>query len=871
MTPRETLELLIWAIAGIGMILLIILAVRAFALQQELSNKKHKTVTPGVSDLLPYAAEVDDGIIVLKSGAFCAAWLYKPDDPDYIGPETKELQTTYINNAVRDLGDGWMFHIDAVRRKAPDYPKPSESFFPDRVTRAIDEERRRLFTHEGTMFETYFVITVTWKPPVLAEQRLAELMFDDDKQKPSRTQRTEALIRDFKKRVQEVEARLGFVFRLERLRTHDLVDEDGSKVVYDDFLAWLQFCVTGENHPVQLPSAAMYLDRLIGGQDFWAGVTPRIGKNFIAAVSIEGFPSGTVPGILNVLATIDAQYRWSTRFICMDRSSAQAHIDRYRRLWKQKERGFFDQVFNRQTGRINQDAVSMVADADQMFAEVASQEVNAGYYTSVVIIMSPDREKLDKAAASVLKGIQKLGFSGRVETVNAIEAWLGSLPGNGIANVRRPLLTTANLGDLFPTAGIWTGDPHAPCPLYPPDSPALMHCVTAGCTPFRFNLHVGDVGHTAILGPTGSGKSTLLGLIAAQARRYAGMRIYAFDKGRSIKALCEACGGSYYEIGGEVRLKTDAADAATSRPVINFAPLLGVRSLTERDWAQDWIETLLRVNDLQVDPQMRMDIRTALDLFAKHEETVRDLTSFIAYLNNPKAKEVLQMYLRKTDDENDPSAILDASKDVIGESSFCCFELEELMNRGPKTVLPVLLYLFHKIENALHGEPTLIFLDEAWVVLGHPAFRDKVNEWLKTLRKKNCAVILATQSLNDLKQSGISDVINESCPTKVFLPNPTAMQPGTRELYESMGLNPHQIRIIQTAVKKRDYYCATPKGHRKFQLAIGPLALSIIGASTPQDIERIEALKRERGAAWVDAWLAERNLRLSDFGDGYAI
>lgn len=146
-----------------------------------------------------------------------------------------------------------------------------------------------------------------------------------------------------------------------------------------------------------------------------------------------------------------------------------------------------------------------------------------------------------------------------------------------------------------------------------------------------------------------------------------------------------------------------------------------------------------------------------------------------------------------------------------------------------------------------------------------------MNEWLKTLRKKNCAVILATQSLNDLKQSGISDVINESCPTKVFLPNPTAMQPGTRELYESMGLNPHQIRIIQTAVKKRDYYCATPKGHRKFQLAIGPLALSIIGASTPQDIERIEALKRERGAAWVDAWLAERNLRLSDFGDGYAI
>jgi type IV secretion system protein VirB4 len=214
------------------------------------------------------------------------------------------------------------------------------------------------------------------------------------------------------------------------------------------------------------------------------------------------------------------------------------HLDKYRKKWRQKIRGFFDQVFNTHAGPIDQDAMAMVADAEAAIAEVNSGLVAQGYYTSVVVLMDEDRNALEASARQVEKLINRLGFAARIETINTMEAYLGSLPGHGVENVRRPLINTMNLADLLPTSTIWTGERNAPCPLYPPMSPALMHCVTNGATPFRLNLHVRDVGHTFLFGPTGAGKSTHLALLAAQLRRYPGMAIYAFDKGLSLGCRC---------------------------------------------------------------------------------------------------------------------------------------------------------------------------------------------------------------------------------------------------------------------------------------------------------------------------------------------
>ncbi|WP_218014727.1 IS630 transposase-related protein [Candidatus Regiella insecticola] len=240
---------------------------------------------------------------------------------------------------------------------------------------------------------------------------------------------------------------------------------------------------------------------------------PKIGRHFIQAVAIEGFPLESHPGILSSLAELPIEYRWSSRFIFMDQHEAISHLEKFRKKWKQKVRGFFDQVFNTNSGHIDEDAMMMVADASSAIAETNSNMVAQGYYTSVVILMNENREQIEAAACQIEKSIARLGFSARVETINTMDAFLGSLPGHGVENIRRPIINTMNLADLLPTSTIWTGENRAPSPLFPPNAPALLHAITSGNSPFRMNLHVRDLGHGIIFGPTRTGKSTKLGLI----------------------------------------------------------------------------------------------------------------------------------------------------------------------------------------------------------------------------------------------------------------------------------------------------------------------------------------------------------------------
>ena len=182
-----------------------------------------------------------------------------------------------------------------------------------------------------------------------------------------------------------------------------------------------------------------------------------MGKKFIQVVAIEGFPSASYPGMLSALTDLDLEYRWSTRFIFLDQQTALSHIKKYSKKWGQKERNIVDVVFNRFNGRVNKDAADMHNDAEQAFAEVQGGHVAAGYYTSVVVLMDEDRRKVENETLRLQKVIFNLGFAARIETLNTMEAFLGSLPGHGFENIRRPILTTQSLADLLPSSTIWTG------------------------------------------------------------------------------------------------------------------------------------------------------------------------------------------------------------------------------------------------------------------------------------------------------------------------------------------------------------------------------------------------------------------------------
>jgi len=488
----------------------------------------------------------------------------------------------------------------------------------------------------------------------------------------------------------------------------------------------------------------------------------------------------------------------------------------------------------------------MVADAESAIAEVNSGIVAQGYYTSVVILMDEDRTRIETSARQVERAINRLGFAARIETINTMDAYLGSLPGHGVENVRRPLINTMNLADLLPTSTIWTGSASAPCPMYPPLSPALMHCVTHGATPFRLNLHVRDLGHTFMFGPTGAGKSTHLGIIAAQLRRYAGMSIYVFDKGMSIYPLTKGLGGLHFSV-------------ASDDDSLAFCPLQFLETKGDRAWAMEWIDTILALNGLITTPSQRNEIGNAI--MSMHASGASTFSEFSVTIQDSAIREALRQYTV----DGPMGHLLDAEKDGLSLSDFTAFEIEELMNLGEKYALPVLLYLFRRIERSLHGQPAVIILDEAWLMLGHPVFRAKIREWLKVMRKANCLVLMATQSLSDAANSGILDVIVESTATKIFLPNVYARDEDTAALYRRMGLNARQIEILATAIPKQQYYYVSENGRRLYDLALGPLALSFVGASDKESVAAIKSLEAKHGNEWVHVWLAGRGLKLNDY------
>lgn len=547
-------------------------------------------------------------------------------------------------------------------------------------------------------------------------------------------------------------------------------------------------------------------------------------------------------------------------------------MEHERQKWRQRDRSMYDRITKNPNPKINEHAKTMADDAQAMINEVEDGFCSAGYFTTNVVLMDEDPIRLEQSANYVAKTAGEIGFPAQVEQLNNLDAFLGTLPGHCVENIRAPIVNTMNFADMMPSTSIWTGAEECPCPLYPPLAPVLMHCVTSGQTPFRLNLHVRDLGHTIIFGPTGAGKSVLLGILAAQYLRYPGMTVYAFDKGMSMYALCKAVGGHHYNVAGDekqVRHKDGSIETVANYA---FCPLQYLDDQNDLAWAGQWIETLCTLGGLTVKAAHREAIMKTLKVMQGQRN--RSLEDFATQITDAEVREAVGDYRL----DGIMGYMLAADNDELrldNSGGMAVFEIEELMGMGdPKLSLPVLLYLFRRIERSLKGQPAVIILDEAWLMLDHPVFASKIREWLKVLRKANCAVVMATQSLSDATGSTILDVIRESTATKIFLPNPYARHEDTAAVYKRMGLNAQQIRIISEAVPKRQYYYTSEMGSRLFELALGPLQLALMAVSDKESVAAVKEMVAVYGdAGWVEEWLKIRGvdgaaLRRGEFWEG---
>jgi type IV secretion system protein TrbE len=766
-----------------------------------------------LADYLPWGFLVGPGIVLNKDGSFLRLAHYRGPDLESATEAELIAVTARVNNVLKRFGSGWALFFEARRVPASHYPL---SNFPDPVSLLIDEERRKNFEADQSHFESFYTLSFCWLPPAETQDKAGAYLVERGEDTKSTSDRRGFEWRDY--------------FVAETDRALDLLGNilpEARFLSDEETLTHLHSCISTKDHAVAVPSIPAYLDALLADTPFTGGMSPKLGDRHIRTVSVLGMPGVTTPGLLDELNDLAMSYSWVMRWIAIDRTESQKLLTRKRRQWFAKRKSVTailrEVLFNQETVLVDTDAAIKASETNEALEDLGSGDVAFGYVTTTITVSSTSETETDEAIRQVERVVNARGFVTIRESFNAVEAWLGSLPGNAYANVRQPVIHTLNLAHIMPVSSVWAG-PHWNEHL---DQPPLLYAATRGSTPFRLNLHVGDVGHSLIVGPTGAGKSVLLALMALQFRRYDQSQVFIFDKGRSTRAAALVMGGTALDLGVGSELA--------------FQPLSDIDNSSSRAFARDWILGLIAHEGVVIDPSIKDQVWTALNSLASAPKSERTLTGLSLLLQSNPLRQALQPYSL----EGPWGSLLDGADDRLSFSDVMHFELEALMETKG-LVLPVLTYLFHKLEARFEGRSTLLVLDEAWLFLDEPLFAARIRDWLKTLRKKNVAVVFATQSLADIAASSIAPAIIESCPTRIFLPNDRAIEAQIREVYERFGLNPRQIEIIARATSKQDYYAQTAKGNRLFELDLGPLALAICSAATPQDHKLMDQLLREQ-------------------------
>ena len=680
-----------------------------------------------------------------KDGSLIAGWFFRGPDAAGMTASERNYLTARVNAVLARLGSEWAVWFDAVRMPAASYPDPSRSHFPDPVSRLIDEERREKFLAEAAHFETEHALILMYTPPLRRQARIIDYIYDDDGER-EQIPPADRQIAGFKRALSDIEDALADLLDLRRMGAFEFTDEFGCEHLQDELVTYLQFCLTGELGGLNIPPCAMYLDAIIGGQELWAGDTPRIGERFISCLAIEGFPHESFPLMLSVLDDLAVAYRFSTRFMPLDLHEALGELV-----------PLPAQMDPAQTRLLGADlpypgaAMSMrmrsLMEARDRAAPSATRNstlVTYGYYTPVIVLMGQDRSELAEQAR-------------------------GDCPADPRPRLCLPPRDRQHHGSLARIAArpYPPQCPPAADPFAEPRRSGAAHRQMAGLG--RESQPAVSAGLAAAAACRDDGRNAVPAQSACRRCRphpdlrpdrrrqigaagddrgavpalSEGARITAFDKGRSIFALASACGGAHYDLAATrprpacVLWRCSTPAPMSPGPRIGSPPAMNCKPADRPS------------------PGQRREIHRAIDLMRKAPDGGRTLTDFLATVQDADIRAALGAYTI----EGALGRLLDARQDELADSPFTVFELDELMGFGEDKAIPVLTYLFRRIERVADGAPALLMLDEAWMMLGHPVFREKIREWLKTLRKANCAVVMATQSLSDAVRSGLLDVL----------------------------------------------------------------------------------------------------------------
>ena len=798
-----------------------------------------------LAELLSYACLYNEKTVFHKDGAFSATFFYVAQDADSATGHMLDANAYVVMSALNLLSDGWMVETNLMSQAVKDYP--DNNHFTSVTAAIIDDARRFHFGQTEGFYQSLCYLTLSYVPTGKAGKKLVQSLMDDEKRERNIDEEYdhfEKVVRQFMTLFEQITV----------IAADEDVEEDrrSSNVIRlkgDHLLSFLSQTITGDDRALKFPKTSFFLDCMLSSHDFAPGIVPMLGKKYIKVLAIDDLPEQSSPAILDILNFVGCDYRWSSRWIALSQETASAYIKKIATKWSNKAIGGLWGTLKQSMGfapKIDLDAQKKYIQTQGADEENKSGDIRYGFMTSTVILMDEDFERLKSKADIIKSAIESQFFKVREETVNATDAWLGSIPAHGCYNVRKPLCDSLYAAHALPTSSIWAGDSHPDAKLYPNDAPALMKVRTKGSRIMNFNFHVADVGHFLIIGPTGGGKSTLIQTQMAQFLRYKDARIIAFDKDKSHYAMVKMLNGQYFNAMGGDKFSPFEYLVSLNEDSAEFE--LELSSLTS------WIEHICELQNVTITANRSKEIKNSIyNLYKSSPDMPLNLLSF----HEQEVREAFFNFL-----EGSAQNILMGQGRDLSAQDIVAFDLTALLKMPDKEFVPIIEAFFARITRVFKDQrPTLLIIEEASKILSHPVFKTMVDDWLTTLRKFNVAVGLVFQDPEQMMDTGIGGTLKSQCFTRMYLPNNALKSDETQQQkYALFGLNEQQISIIGHAIAKQDYYLTSPKGNRLFQLDLDELALSFIGTSSESDYQVLDELIQNHPDEWVAHWLEKKGL-----------
>jgi type IV secretion system protein VirB4 len=770
-------------------------------------------------DRLPYARLVDENTMLLRDGSLMMAiqvpgLLFETEDSESLNAHAATREVMLRSNL--DARFVMVHHV--IRRQVQ---VELEAQFADPLSAHIDRRWRQKLSRGSLFINDQFVTLV--RRPARGRAGFAERMARLLRRRPGDT--PEADPKDLRSLRAAAGALIASLGQYGASLLGDYQGHGGHN--NSELLELLSALYNGEMRPVRRPAEDADIGRLIPYRRVSFGLDAMElrdgqGTSFASLLSLKDYPDATAPGMLDGILRLPFEMVVSESYAPSERQTARERID----------------LALRRLRSADEDAVAERGDMLSARDELGAGSVGFGDHHLSVLVRERDLARLDDATASCAAALADIGAIAVREDTNLEPAFWGQFPGNEAYLVRRALISTANMASFGSLHGFALGQASG---NHWGDAVTLLQ--TTSATPFFFNFHHGDLGNFSVIGPSGSGKTVVMNFLTAQAQKFS-PRTILFDKDRGAELFVRGIGGRYDRI-------------AAGLPS-GFNPLALPDSPINRAFLRDWLGVLLKAEG----PEELATIAHAVDAAYANDPSLRRLRHFrelLAGTRRPQPGDLADRLAPWIGSDSgsggehgwlfdNASDRLDLTNRVLG------FDMTALLE-SPRLRTPVMMYLFHRIEERLDGQPTMILIDEGWKALDDEVFAARIRDWLKTLRKRNALVGFATQSARDALDSRIATALVEQTATMIFMPNARARP---EDYCDGFGLTSHELALIRSLpAHSRCFLVRQPDASVvvRLDLSGAPEVLTIL-SGRESAVRRLDALREAAGddpAKWYPA------------------